>query len=63
MTVENSLFTGVYFPYHFVCVSKTGTHVVSNSRGGGAYEVDGAWRSTSFDMRKLSKDDPVVEVQ
>ncbi|THU84664.1 hypothetical protein K435DRAFT_870043 [Dendrothele bispora CBS 962.96] len=29
----------------------------------GAYQQDGAWRSTSFDTRKLSITDPDVEVQ
>ncbi|KAH9972522.1 hypothetical protein BJV74DRAFT_209544 [Russula compacta] len=32
-------------------------------RGGGAYEENGDWRSTSFDTRKFSKTDPVVEIQ
>ena len=64
-TTRNNSFTGAYRDSTrlSICAVRLNLYVVIHRRGGGAYEQENAWRSTSFDTRKLSNTDPDIEVQ
>ena len=62
-TPRNSSFTGTYRNFTRHSILAVRLNLCVRRRGGGAYEQNKEWRSTSFDTRKLSNTDPAIEVQ
>jgi len=58
--IEKFVVTAVKMPGVY---DESGTKQLIHWRGCGAYSIDTTYRSTSFDTRKLSNQDPAIEVQ